>query len=95
MEMFAMVGAAWMMIDVDRESSDGFERTSTFEGGKSYEKYNESTARGELQFIVAERFLVSLEGSGITMDDLYEAARDIDLHGLEAMREEGRTEVES
>lgn len=95
MGMFAMVGAAWMMVDVDRESSDGFERTSTFEGGKSFEKYSERNARGELQFIVADRFLVSLEGSGITMDELYEAARDIDLRGLEALREEGRTEVEA
>lgn len=92
---FAFLGAAWTMVDVDRESSDGFERTSTFEGHKSFEKYSERDSSAELSLVIANRFLVNIEGRNVSMDDVYRAARDINLGGLEAMREAGRVEVES
>jgi hypothetical protein len=87
---FALLGAAWMMADFDRESSDGYERTTTFEGHRAYEKLEERRNRAQLQLVVANRFFVSAEGRNASMDDLRRTVRAIDLRGLEAMRDEGR-----
>lgn len=87
---FALMGAAWLMAEFDRETSDGYERTTTFEGHRAFEKLDERTGRAELQVVVENRFLVSIEGRNVSMSDVQRAARDIDLRSLARMRDEGR-----
>lgn len=88
----AMFGAAWMRMEVDRESSDGYERTTRFEGHPAYEKVEGGTRpRAELQVVVADRFFVSAEGQGVGMDELKDAVAAIDLGELEDLRDEGTT----
>ncbi|TAE54428.1 MAG: transposase [Bacteroidetes bacterium] len=77
--------AAWTMTTVDRESSDGYERTGTFEGHKSYEKYDKGSESASLSLFIANRFIVSVDGSKVSMDDVKGAAKDINLRKLEGL----------
>jgi hypothetical protein len=85
-----MLGASWMQLDVDRESSDGYERTTEFEGYPAFEKLRSGDRpRSELQLVVAERFFVSANGQNVEMDDLKDALEEIDFDELEDLRDVG------
>jgi hypothetical protein len=86
-----MLGASWMQMEVDRENSDGYERTTEFEGYPAFEKVRTGARpRSELSFVVAERFLVTANGQNVEMDELKDAVEEIDLDELEDLREKGR-----
>ena len=78
-----MAGAAWMMVDIDRESSSGYEKTSTAGGRKSYEKWEKEGKHGEVNMVVASRFIIEIRGDGIDMKDLKQAAAALDYKKLE------------
>lgn len=86
----AMMGLGWAMGEMDRESDQGFERTVTYRGHRGYERYDNSGRDGELQVLVADRFLVEVDGSNVAMDQIRGVADDIDFGALEGMRNEGR-----
>jgi len=84
-----MLGAAWMQVEVDREDSDGYERTTQFEGYPAFEKERTGASpRSELSVVVAERFLVTANGRNVEMDELKEAVEELDLDDLEDLRDE-------
>jgi hypothetical protein len=91
---FVALGAAWMLAEVDRESSSGFERTTRFEGYPAFEKYEEGRRgpQGKIEMVVADRFFVTAEGRNVSMDEIRAAASSVDLRALAAMRDEGREE---
>ncbi len=74
--------AAWSMIEVDKETEDGYEKTSTMGDYKSYEKYDNSDKRGEIAVLVNKRFIATAKGRGVDMDKLKETLEDIDLEKL-------------
>jgi len=78
--------AAWSMVQIDKESDNGFERTTTYKGNKAFEKCNKS--RCEFSVFVAKRFLMNLKGRNIEMDDLHDMAEDISLKKLEGMKDD-------
>jgi hypothetical protein len=82
MGMAAMGLAAWAMTSIDRESSDGFERTGMIEGHKSYEKYENGSRSGQVSVLVAGRFIVNAEGSSVEIGTLREAVETLDLGKL-------------
>ena len=85
-----MLGATWVQLDVDRETSDGYERTTEFAGYPAFEKVRTGAQpRSELSFVVADRFLVTANGQNVEMDELKEAVEAIDLGELEGLRDEG------
>jgi hypothetical protein len=88
----AALGAAWLIAGVDRESSTGYERTTRFASYPAYEKVEDRGrgVRSELQFVVADRFFVTVKGSDVDMAALHAAAGQIDTRALEGMRDEGR-----
>lgn len=88
--MAAMFGAAWTMASVDRESDRDYERTVRVDGNPGYEKYDTVDHTGDFQVLVADRFLVQAQGTGLTDDQLREALRVVDFDRLEGMRDEGR-----
>jgi hypothetical protein len=76
--------AAWAMVDYDRTTKDGYDRTTRFEGHKAMEsvaREGDST-RAQLNIIVGDRFLVQLEGHGVEIDALRDAARRLNLRDL-------------
>jgi len=80
----APMTAAWAMVEFDRTTSDGYERTVRFEGYKGHEKLSGGSgrARTELTLLLGERIVLQLQGSGITMDQLKDVARAMDLRAL-------------
>jgi len=87
--MGGMFAAGWLMAEIDRESDSEYEKTTTFDGHKAYEKYNSDRNRGEISVMVEGRFLVQVEGNNVSMDDLKDALNEIDLDELESMKDEG------
>jgi hypothetical protein len=53
-------------------------------------KWTHAGRHGIHELIVADRFLVKVEGRGLDMGDLRAAAASIDLAGLAALQGEGR-----
>ena len=49
-------------MEVDKETDDGYERTTTLGGNKAFEKYNNKAKNGELKVLVGNRFIVEIDG---------------------------------
>jgi hypothetical protein len=74
--------AAWTMIKVDKETANGYERTSLIDGDKAYEKYDSRSKRGEVSVLINDRFLVSAKGRNVEMDDILDLLDDINKRKL-------------
>ncbi len=83
----ALMGmAAWSMVDMDKETENGYEKTTTYKGNKAYEKYNSKNKDGEMAVIIGKRFVVSVKGRNIEMDKIKDTIDDIDLGKLEDLK---------
>lgn len=80
--MVIMGMAAWSQIEVDRETEEGYERTTMVDGFKAFEKYNNKTQSGEMSIIVDSRFIVTVNGRNITEAQLKEAIGGLDVGQL-------------
>ncbi len=86
---------AWLQTEVDRESDRGFERTRKFRsGGKEYPSFEKFEGTGdegncEIQVWVAERFIVSIQGRNVEMDQCEDARDEISFRQLDRMKTEG------
>lgn len=81
-----MAAYAWARVDIDREGDNGYEKTSTFNGYKSHEKYNRANKSGELSVLVADRFVVAVDGNNVDMDAIKSALGKVDLGKLNSMK---------
>ena len=87
--------AAWLQTEVDRESDRGFERTRKFRSsGKEYPSFEKFEGEGdegdcEIQVWVAERFIVSVEGRNVEMEQCEEARDEISFRQLDRMKDVG------
>ena len=80
---------AWASTDIDKETETGYEKTSTFNGFKSHEKYDNSSKSGELSTLVGGRFAVEVSGDQVSMDQIKDAMTKLDLKKLEGMKNVG------
>ncbi|MFK7934329.1 MAG: hypothetical protein AB8G22_12525 [Saprospiraceae bacterium] len=78
--------ANWSQMEIDNESDDGYERTTEIDGYPALVKWNDRNQRGEIAVLVNNRFIVSIKGRNIDMDDLEDALDDIDLDDLEDLQ---------
>ncbi len=88
----ALMGmAAWANVKVDRETDDGYERTTRYKGYPAYEEFSSygEGDRGSAQFMfmVEGRFMVELEGSDATMDEVKELGDEIDVGDLADLKD--------
>ncbi|ACT95517.1 hypothetical protein [Dyadobacter fermentans] len=77
-----MALAAWSIAEIDKETTTGYERTTQIDGHKAFEKYNNESKSGEVNVLVADRYVVNVEGDNVSVDELKEALKDIDLAKL-------------
>jgi hypothetical protein len=70
---------------VERETATGYERTTKVDGQLVHERYDRRTRSGEVGVVVANRFSVTVEGSGVDPGALTAALRAIDLASLATM----------
>jgi hypothetical protein len=81
----AMAALGLATVEVDKETETGYERTTVIGGNKALEKYDNKSRRGEVNILVANRFVVEVDGSGVSMEEMKEAAGKIDLAKLQAL----------
>ncbi|MCE7069220.1 MULTISPECIES: hypothetical protein [Dyadobacter] len=77
-----MALAGWSMAEIDKETTTGYEKTTKIEGYKAFEKYDNEGKSGEVNVLVADRFVVNVQGDHITVDQLKNALKDLDLAKL-------------
>jgi hypothetical protein len=84
-----MLIAPWSMFltaGYEKESSDGYEKSVNLGGHPGFEKWNSRGKDGELNLIVAKRFLVTIDGNNITDTKvLQEFASKIDTGKLTSL----------
>lgn len=79
----ALMGmAAWSMASIDKETETGYEKTTEYKGHKAFEKYDTQSKNGEISVIVANRYIVQVEGRDVDMDKIKSVLDDIDLGKL-------------
>jgi hypothetical protein len=84
-----MLIAPWAMFlaaGYERETSDGFERSVQVDGHPGFERWESGQQHGELNVVVAKRFLVTIEGRDI--DDpkvLHAFMRSVDIEKLKGL----------
>jgi len=81
--------AAWSMVQVDRETDQGYEKTGTVNGRPTHEQFSKNNSTSEYDVVIGERFLVSAHGSGLAMDVVKSSMASIDLAKLESMKDQG------
>ena len=85
-----MLIAPWSMFltaGYERESSDGYEKSVVVGGNPGFERYNTAGKDGELNIVLAKRFLVTIEGDNIADTKvLHDFASKIDTGKLDALK---------
>jgi hypothetical protein len=86
-----LVGFAngWAGVEQDSETGTGYEKTYKSGGHLVHEKWDNRNHYGEYGVIVGERFSVTVSGSAANIDELKGAIGNINLAGLEALKNEG------
>lgn len=85
--MLALAG--WANIEKEAETATGYERTRKEGGRIVHEQWDRSSNSGEYSVVLADRFLVKVDGDAEDLDVLKSAVGELDLAGLEALRNEG------
>lgn len=80
----------WLNVEIDKETDSGYEKTSTVSGRKFHEKWNKSGKHGEVNLVVANRFMVEVNARGLEMAELKALVGKLDLAKLESMKGEGK-----
>jgi hypothetical protein len=86
----AAMAAMWMNLELDKETDTGYEKTGTANGRRFHEKYDKASKSGEYTVIVANRFVVEVDGHGIDMATMKKAIEQVNLAKLESMKDVGK-----
>ncbi|HEY5806488.1 MAG TPA: Yip1 family protein [Povalibacter sp.] len=79
--------ASWVGMEGEQQTDGGYEKTYREDGRMVHEEWRGS--HGEYTVVLAERFTVQVAGEASSIDELKAALGDVDLGGLEALRNEG------
>ena len=78
--------AGWAMVEVDRETETGYEKSTVLGGNKAFEKYDTRSKHGEVNVLVANRFIVEVKGRDVKMDDIKNVVAKLDLAKLGSLK---------
>ncbi len=82
--------APWSMMlatGYSNETSDGYEKATTIGGNPAVEKWNSRSKNGELNILVGNRFMVTVDGNDIgDVKDLHNFASAINFSAIAAMK---------
>jgi len=77
--------ASWANVEEERQWDGGFERSYRADGRMVHERWDANAKSGEYTLIVANRFVLEIDGGAASMDELKSAlAAGVDVAGLEA-----------
>ena len=82
--------APWTMFltaGYERETQDGYEKSLNLDGHPGFERWDSGSKDGELNLVVAKRFLVTIDGRNISDTKvLHEFASRIDADKLTSLK---------
>jgi hypothetical protein len=85
-----MLIAPWAMFltaGYERETNEGYEKSVNMGGNPGFERYNKNNKDGELNLVLAKRFLITVEGDNIADTKvLHDFASKIDASKLESLK---------
>lgn len=79
--------ARWAGVEGEKQTSNGYEKTLSEDGRVVHEEWNGSN--GKYTVVLGERFTVAINGYADSIDELKAVLVDVDLGGLEALKNEG------
>lgn len=79
--------ASWAGVEGEKQTSSGYEKTYRTDGRLVHEEWRGSD--GEYAVVLGERFTVKVSGQAASIDELKSAIAEVNLDGLEALRNEG------
>lgn len=82
----------WATVDVDRVTEKGYEKSIIYKGYRGLEKYDYTTRNGEIQILMADRFVVQAQGFKMNMDEMKSALNDVDLEKIASTNRTGGVE---
>ena len=74
--------AAWSTVTIDKEDDNGYERTGTLGGYKSFEKFRKNGSDSELAVIAVNRFVITANCRGCEMETMRAVVQGLDLGKL-------------
>ena len=84
-----MALAGWAGVQQSKSTDNGFEKTYKDGSRMVHEHWNSKTGSGEYTIIVGNRFSVEISGKSSDINVLKNTAHDMNLSGLEALKNEG------
>jgi hypothetical protein len=72
-------GLGWAATEVDSEGDEGYERTTNYGSNKALEKYRTKTKSGTTSLMVANRFMLEIDGRNVEPAQMKSALEAIDL----------------
>ncbi len=72
----------WATMEVDKETSRGYERTTEIDGYKAFEEYDNKSEKGSVSLFAGERFIIKAEGRKVKMKDIKNAIDDVPVKKL-------------
>ena len=69
----------WTKMSIESENDQGYTKTVDFMGGKAVEDYKKYNNSYSLTFTANDRLLVTLQGRNVSLDQLKEAAKALNL----------------
>ncbi len=81
--------SAWISADIQRRSDDGYARTFYYKGHRAYVEYSSSKESGKVNVLVADRFLVEVDGKGTDMKAVEFALGKVNVKKLTRWRDVG------
>lgn len=79
--------AGWAGVEGEKQTDNGYEKTYREGGRLVHEEWNGSN--GGYTVVLGDRFTVTVNGYADSIDELKTALSDVDLSGLEALKDEG------
>ena len=77
--------ASWANVEEERQWDGGYERNYRADGRMIHERWDANAKRGEYTVILANRFVLEIDGGAASMDELKSAlAAGVNVAGLEA-----------
>ena len=84
MGALATLGGA-LNVQSSKETATGYEKVTNVNGRMIDEEFDRSEHSGKYSVVVANRFLVEADGSGVAIDDLKGAVNTVGLDRLEGL----------
>ena len=72
----------WLKMKINRESTEGYERTTEIAGYPAYEKFENADQHGEVTILVGDRFIVTIDSRQMPEHTPRHVAENMELQKL-------------